>query len=143
MAATHKKREQALQRLEAAGERVTDARIDILATLLAAERALSHRELETAVKVGGRKPDRVTLYRVLDWLVEHGLAHKVASEDRVWRFNALAHERKDHAHFHCERCGRVFCLDDDTAATKAPHLPRGFRPRHVELTVQGTCAQCG
>jgi hypothetical protein len=32
--------------------------------------------------------DRVTAYRVLRWLEQHGVAHRLADEERVWRFSA-------------------------------------------------------
>ena len=73
--------------------------------------------------------DRVTLYRALDCLTEAGLAHKISSDDRIFRYNAGTgvdhHEHRQHehgghghnptqhqhGHFKCTRCARVFCLD--------------------------------
>jgi len=74
--------------LTAADGRVTPARLAVLEILLDSAAALSHHELEDAVEKHGVDVDRVTLYRVLDWLVERGLAHRIAADDRVWRFNA-------------------------------------------------------
>jgi Fur family ferric uptake transcriptional regulator len=127
--------------LRAAGHKVTAPRLAVLSALLASEDTLTHREVESTVRIAGKRADRVTVYRVLEWLVEHRLAHKVAGEDRAWRFNANPRARGDHAHFHCHRCGRVFCLDD-VLKTARPRLPRGFHSDHIELTVQGTCARC-
>ncbi|MDP2154493.1 MAG: transcriptional repressor [Sulfuricella sp.] len=128
----------------AAGERPTPARCAVLATLLAAERALTH--LEIGKRLGeGIKVNRVTLYRVLEWLVQHRLAHKIAGEDRVWRFNAsLPAEEASHrhAHFQCNRCGSVSCLEGMPTAF-ALSLPAGFRSQEVELTIRGICAVCG
>lgn len=108
--------------------------------LLDSARALSHHELESAL-VAGTPVDRVTLYRVLDWLVEQGLAHRVAGLDRVWRFSIAHESHASHAHFQCNRCGKVICLGE--AATNRVPLPRGFRSEAVELTVKGRCAECG
>ncbi|MBK8524409.1 MAG: hypothetical protein IPL58_10055 [Betaproteobacteria bacterium] len=47
--------------------------------------AASGHDVESALGAGSL--DRVTLYRVLDWLVESGLAVKGADERRVWRFS--------------------------------------------------------
>ena len=55
--------------------------------------------------------DRVTLYRVLEWLVDNGLAHRVTDAQRVFRFSAADDTAKghaSHAHFRCEVCARVF-----------------------------------
>lgn len=133
--------------LHGAGERSTPARLAVLDILLAAPRALTHAEIAATARKKGSALDRVTLYRVLDWLVEKGLAHKIAGEDRVWRFNALPGEARDqvgaheHAHFQCRRCGRLYCLDGLRPAF-AFTLPPGFRCDHAELTLRGTCPDC-
>ena len=123
------------------GLRVTQPRIKVLATLLAAPRTLTHREVEQRVR--RLSPiDRVTVYRVLEWLVVNQLAHRIEGNDRVWRFNAVADEHADeHAHFKCSDCRRVICLAD-VAAPRRINLPAGYRSQRVELTVQGVCDTC-
>lgn len=124
--------------------RITPMRTRVLAALLEAPRALTHGELER--QLGDDAPlDRVTLYRVLDWLVQEGLAHKIAGEDRVWRFNANAEitptATHRHAHFRCLACGKVYCLENiGTALTL--DLPEGFHAEALDLTVSGHCPDC-
>lgn len=121
--------------------RVTPTRTRVLTTLLDAERALTH--LEVAERLAPAVAlDRVTLYRTLDWLVEQALAHRVAGEDRTWRFNASpggapAH----HAHFNCTRCGQIFCIEALTPAL-ALQLPPDFHAQQIELSIKGLCAGC-
>jgi len=123
------------------GERLTRPRVEVLAVLLAAERALSHHEVESRINAS-LGIDRVTVYRVLDWLSEKGLAHKIAVEDRLWRYNAVEHAHsQSHAHFQCERCGMVICLDEQDDALRV-RVPRGFISREIALTVKGFCATC-
>jgi Fur family transcriptional regulator, ferric uptake regulator len=127
-------------RIRALGARATPARIAVLQLLGQAERALSHRDVEEALQAGF---DRVTLYRVLDWLVESGLAHRVAEADRVFRFSIAAHSdvpHQKHAHFRCEACGKVFCLED--IPTPTPVLPNGFSSKAVDYCITGQCARC-
>lgn len=120
--------------------RATRSRIEILAVLLAARRALTHHEIERQVRRAGM--DRVTIYRVLEWLVACGLAHRIAGDDRVWRFNAAEDEHAQrHAHFKCNDCGEVICLEAALPAGDVP-LPSGYRPQEVELIVKGLCAGC-
>lgn len=130
-------------RLGALGARATRSRIDVLATLIAAERALTHHEIEARLDAG-RVVDRVTLYRVLDWLTAQGLAHKLSGDDRVWRFSLTdpgkAAGGHAHAHFQCSDCGKVICLEE--ARLPAISLPRGFKRRAVEVTVKGSCDEC-
>src|SRR5919106_648065 len=125
-----------------AATRATRQRIEVLAVLLAARRALTHHEVEREVR-RALGMNRVTIYRVLEWLVARGLAHRISGDDRVWRFNA-AHEapaRQQHAHFKCNDCGEVICLETAVAARPVP-LPAGYRPQEVELTVKGLCPDC-
>lgn len=123
------------------GERITPGRIHILAMLLSERRAVTHHEIEERLK-GKHRFDRVTLYRVLEWLNEKGFVHRLVSADRVWRFRANIHEHsQQHAHFECLRCTKVVCLDDFETAHDFG-LPEGYRSREVELTVKGLCAEC-
>lgn len=141
MAPTFRDRAETLVRRT--GARVTRQRIEVLAVLLAARRALSHHEIERRLN-RDLGIDRVTVYRVLEWLTMHNLAHKIAGEDRIWRFNA-AHDEPErghaHAHFKCNGCGEVICLDEVRAA-RGIRLPSGYRSQDVELTVKGLCVEC-
>jgi Fur family ferric uptake transcriptional regulator len=144
--------EQARDRVRATGARVTGARVKVLAELLQADAALTHTDLQHRLEHGDAHEllDRVTLYRVLEWLVEAGLAHRVSGPDRVWRFSAhgddgeaTAHGHQ-HGHFKCRRCERMFCMKASTrlARTVRGMLPDGFAGDEVELTVLGLCAGC-
>ena len=123
--------------LRAAGLRVTSGRSRVLEVLRAADRPLSHGEIETAV--GG---DRVTLYRILDALVGAGLALRAPDERGLFRYSAAgtAGLHADHAHFRCTDCGAVFCLE--SALPPPPRLPQGFRLADASFDLRGTCAAC-
>lgn len=122
------------------GERATEARRRTLEVLLEAERPLSHAEIETALAARGAL-DRVTLYRVLDWLVAKGLAHKILGHDRAWRFNATVDDARGHAHFSCTDCSKVYCLTGVKPAFVLS-LPPGFRLEEADLVLRGTCPNC-
>jgi Fur family ferric uptake transcriptional regulator len=127
--------------IAAAGQRATLARVRILAILMDSERPVSHHEVEQLLAHGGHV-DRVTVYRVLEWLTNAGLAHKIAGDDRIWRYKSQSgHGDETHAHFKCSRCKAVFCLDDMNTAF-ALHLPPGYRSERVDLTIRGRCAGC-
>lgn len=100
--------------------RITPARIKVLAALLEARCAFSHQDMQDQFT----EMDRVTLYRALDCLTDAGLAHKIAGDDRVFRYSAGAEHgdasphgsathqaQHQHGHFKCTRCAKVFCLD--------------------------------
>jgi len=123
--------------IAAAGARATAARVAVLETLIAATGALSHTELQERIN---RTVDRVTLYRVLDWLVGHGFAHRRTDGDGVWRFLPSGSTHDTHAHFNCTRCGTVHCLPSQVEPKL--RLPAGYRRESVDLTVRGVCAGC-
>ena len=133
--------QQALTLLQHSQGRATPIRIKVLELLLQSSTALSHLDLEQLAQQQGLEADRVTLYRPLDWLVEQGLAHKVAGSDRTWRYNAQAELYHPHAHFACRHCKQVFCLERIQPAVLFS-LPEGFRLDQVEITLTGQCAHC-
>lgn len=123
------------------GARLTMARVQILRILLNSDRALSHNEVEA--KLGRNYAiDRVTVYRVLDWLTQEGLGHKLTDTERVWRFNAsLNGKGGNHPHFACTCCGSTVCLEN-ASAPRTPKLPPGYVAKTVEVLVQGLCNEC-
>lgn len=119
------------------GARITPWRVKVLQVLLDAQRPLSHQDVLAVLEDDA---DRVTVYRVLEWLTETGLAHKLAGDDRVWRFSVAPAPHR-HAHFHCHVCGHFYCLEDVSADLPVT-LPSGFAAEAVEITVKGICADC-
>lgn len=128
--------------IAARGGRMTRTRVAVLDVLLAAEQSLTHDEIGAALAEQGIKHDRVTLYRTLDWLVESGVAHKMAGEDRARRFGVATSGPHEHAHFHCDRCGKVVCLEGLQPAV-AVNLPGGYQLDRAELVLHGACPTCG
>ena len=101
----------------------------------------------------GGAPDRVTVYRTLNSLVESGIAHRVDPGDRVFRFSMTDHAKctehhhvHEHPHFVCDSCGKVQCLqgaevviktqDEDTARTAR------WRVKQQDVVLHGTCDAC-
>lgn len=74
--------EKARELVRHTGDRATHHRIRTLATLLAEQHALTHREIEERLNVK-EQLDRVTLYRVLEWMSKKNLVHKITEDDRV------------------------------------------------------------
>lgn len=138
--------------LRAASVRITSARVKVLAALLDAQRAFSHQDVQDAFA----DMDRVTLYRALDCLTDAGLAHKIAGDDRVFRYSAGADHgsaqdsqapHHQHGHFKCTRCAKVFCLDSIVEAgllsdALQETLGKGFQSHDIEFTIKGWCADC-
>jgi Fur family peroxide stress response transcriptional regulator len=91
----------------------------------------------------GRLPglSRTTVYRVLETLVQAGLARKVQHADAVVRYDPMV-ER--HHHLVCDACGRLVDVDD--AAVPALTLPMargaGFEIRAYTVSFTGLCTRC-
>ena len=127
------------EQIRRCGARATPARVRVLRLLREAPTPLSHAEIEA--RLGELAIDRVTLYRVLDWLVMSGLAHKNADAQRVFRFSSASlGEHTTHVHFRCEQCGGVYCLD--ASLPVAPALPPGFSLTRLDFDLRGICANC-
>jgi Fur family ferric uptake transcriptional regulator len=125
------------------GGRVTRARAWVLKVLQSAQGPLSHRDIERLlVREAAREMDRVTLYRVLDWLVAVDLAHKGADRRGVFRFSVAKPDggHQGHMHFRCTTCGGVFCLG--ASLPPLPALPRGFSLASAEFDIRGECRAC-
>ena len=125
-----------------AGGRVTSSRTRIFALLKSASFPLSHSKIETMLAQDEQPVDRVTIYRVLDWLADVGLAHKAADGQGVFRFSAADPdgEHAQHTHLRCTGCGGIFCLD--TPPPPRPALPRGFRFGSMAIDIRGECPRC-
>jgi Fur family ferric uptake transcriptional regulator len=148
--------------LRRASVRITAARIRVLTALLDAHCAFSHQDVQETLT----DMDRVTLYRALECLTDAGLAHKIADDDRVFRYSAgteygrhadLVHTAQhQHGHFKCTRCTRVFCLDGSSNSAGKRGAPlqqelqnalqatlgKGFQSHDIALTIKGWCADC-
>ena len=131
------------EKIRETGARVTSARVQVLAVLMSAKLPLSHSDIETVLaKSTSITLDRVTLYRVLDWLVEVELAHKAANTRGVLCFSAAEPniEHEAHMHFRCNDCDRVICLD--IPKPTVPRLPKGFQISSLDLEISGKCPDC-
>jgi len=147
------------QALRGANLRVTSVRLSILNVLSQARRALDAQRVYEAVEASSKRsaPDRVTVYRTLNSLVDAGLAHKVDPGDRVFRFSLTDHARctehkhvHEHPHFVCDSCGTVECLDEEQVVVKRRSAnPKGSarstpkrKLRQDGVVLHGTCGDC-
>ncbi len=139
-----------------AGLRSTKARLAVLNVLASANNALSHAE--TLAQMASQKEfDRVTIYRVLDWLTEHHLIHKIYGENRAWKFQFSQNtykisepnvnkkhflpEMHQHAHLHCSSCGKITCIHE-----LKPQFPQSvlmlYHVESIDINIKGLCQDC-
>lgn len=135
------------------GLKVTLPRLAVLRVLRAAKGPMTHGEVWEALVAQGL--DKATVYRNLLDLARVGLARRSDLGDHAWRFEAAKQDsaRRDrsshgeavdeHAHFVCNECGTVECLDEVTVqTTRSTRVPRSLRKQQVEILVKGRCDSC-
>ena len=85
-----------------------------------------------------------TVYRTLDFFLEHGFLHKIESR------NAYAPcEHLDHAHHGiqliCQRCGRTDEIENAgvDSLLRETEARAGFTPQKQVVEIEGVCQDCG
>jgi Fur family ferric uptake transcriptional regulator len=131
---------QAVSLIKNTKARVTTTRVKVLDFLLSQTDSLTHHEIQE--KLAAEAIDSVTLYRVLEWLTENELVHRIAGADQVWRFSAGGgHHAHEHAHFQCTRCDKLTCFTE-LKLPQAMALPDGFHSQEVDFLIKGLCPRC-
>lgn len=131
-----------------AGQRLTDKRKNVLAELLRSPTPLSAYDIVAALeKSHGQPVTPMSVYRMLDFLVENNLAHRLKTENK---YLACAHITCSHDHsvqqfLICERCQTVKEIAIDSRVINA--LTRGvakagFQLSKSPLELRCLCAAC-
>jgi len=89
--------------------------------------------------------NRVTVYRILDTLVEHKILEKISTGGRAAHYGIAPNENHaPHPHFYCTGCGQLDCLMPESLTVNSQNLLKTF-PGHVEkidIRVEGICRNC-
>jgi Fur family ferric uptake transcriptional regulator len=105
---------------------------------------LSHREIYMSLRES-HPIDRVTIYRILDLLVERKLVARISSGDRSFRYGLVSRaDHSQHPHFYCSSCGHMGCLDAKALSLDITQLLKtipGLVSR-VEVRLDGICENC-
>ena len=89
--------------------------------------------------------NRVTVYRILDLLVENSLVDRISSGGRAFYYGLAPNEHHEpHPHFYCTQCGKMNCLDPAAMTVNTDPLKKTFQGRihKVEVRVDGICDKC-
>jgi len=123
--------------------RLTPDRKAVLEALLDDHRAQGAYDLMERIDWRGRRPAPTVIYRALDFLVSHGLAHKIESLNA---FMACPQAGQNHRPMImiCSDCAQVAEFDAPAigrSISKAA-AAKGFVPRETTVEVTGLCAAC-
>lgn len=130
------------------GSRLTQKRKLVLHSLLSAEHALSAYELAEIYEAQfGEKLSAVSAYRMLDFLVEENLAHRLELANK---YVACEHINCDHSHgapqfLICKKCNKVKEVSINPSMIQELQdsvNDSGFRLVSPQLEINCLCEEC-
>ena len=89
--------------------------------------------------------NRVTVYRILDLLVEKGLVDRINGGGRSFVYGLAPNENHPaHPHFFCKSCGSLECLNPQSLNVDLEPMQRTFAGliENIEVRVDGLCKNC-
>ncbi len=121
--------------------RPTAVRLLVLQAVNRFDDTFSLADLEAATET----IDKSSIFRTLTLFAAHHLLHIVEDGSGATKY-CLCRNDHDctpdelHCHFHCERCGRTYCLEQ----THIPAIdcPEGFEVHQINYLVKGLCPDC-
>ena len=129
---------------EAHGARLTDLRREVLGLILDSSAPAGAYDLLDRLRATRDNAAPPTVYRALEFLLEHGLIHKV---ERLSAFvGCIAEDEHSHAaqFLICRTCGKVTEIEDHglahALADAAERL--GFTVGKATIEAEGQCAAC-
>ncbi len=127
--------------LKKEGLNLTKPQIRVLQELFCANSPLSRNDL--LKRLGENRPDKVTVYRILEKLCKTGLVHKAYVQKRAWNYELAHHcdEKQCHPHFTCNNCGKTFCMTG-SAVPLVENLKKGFIIQRQQVRIEGLCPAC-
>ncbi len=121
--------------------RVTSARLAVLDSLLNAPNPLNQEQIAESLKPNS--PDKVTIYRSLEKLVEADVIHLAYIKDRTGYYEPADNcdSRQCHPHFTCKVCKSTICLTQ-TRLPLLKQVPPGFVLENQKVLLSGICSSC-
>lgn len=130
--------------LRSFGLRSTSSTLATLRCFETSAQALSHDDLTR--QLADAAPDKVTLYRILERLLQAGILQRYADSTRIQRFSLT--QRAAVGLFECDNCHLVIPITQDDELKAAldmvkSHLSgQGMTDRETLLSSHGICPDC-
>ncbi|MBL6995971.1 Fur family transcriptional regulator [Desulfobacula sp.] len=90
--------------------------------------------------------NRVTVYRILDLLVDHNVVERISTGGRAFYYGlAPNNHHEPHPHFYCTSCGQMDCLSPESLSVDMETFIKTFPGQidKVEVRIDGICKNCG
>jgi Fur family ferric uptake transcriptional regulator len=132
-----------IERLEAAGYRLTEPRRAVAQLISAREGHFTAAELLADASVRGLAIGRATVFRMLELLTQIEALERVDLPGGGHAYVACTPSRHHH-HVICESCGRVADVDDQSLASALEHVQRstGWLVDSHRIELYGRCPRC-
>jgi len=127
----------AMERLRAAGKRVTPER-ELLVGIISRNPHLDAAEIYRIAKGEQPRIGLATVYRTLNLLKELGVV-RVCELGEAHRHYEV--QQDDHLHLVCSHCGRIIDIPPSASIRKLAES-RGFHVEQIRLELIGYCAAC-
>lgn len=126
------------------GVKLTSLREDVLRVMLASHQALGAYDIIERLAQQGRRLAPISVYRIIDVLVEARLVHRLESKNAFFACHGHHSDDKSVVVLICEHCHGVAEADapDAWSAINALTQASSFQVSETVLEIQGTCANC-
>ena len=125
------------------GSKLTSQRRDILNCVAQSHSAVGAYDIIERMAGQGPRPAPITVYRSIDFMLAHGLVHRIESRN-AYVACLHTHEGEPAALLVCEACGMVAELDAEDIFSDLGKIAsnEGFRPSRTMIEMTGQCAAC-
>jgi Fur family zinc uptake transcriptional regulator len=123
------------------GVRFTDMRRRVFAAVWESHAPIGAYDILAQLNAAGGRNAPMAVYRALDFLIEHGLIHRVASLNA---FVGCACPGDNHTNplLICRMCGTVAELDAPAVHTAVAKAVPGFAVESEVIEISGVCPHC-
>lgn len=133
----------AAARCAARGARLTDIRREVLEVVWSSHRPIGAYDILADLGRDGRRLAPPTVYRALDFLLEHGLVHRVASRNAFFGCPSPGHAQAVELLI-CTECGSAVEIHEQrvTSAVAGAATRHDFEVLPQTIEILGRCAGC-
>jgi len=116
----------------------------VLMLLKESKKPVSVPDLQHLLEDKDLKPNKTTLYRMLEKLVEEGSVEVLLLDPKVTHYELKTHH---HHHFRCDSCDEIKCISDPELESQIHALEhkletKGMTIKDHHFSLSGTCTTC-
>ncbi|MBN8548759.1 MAG: transcriptional repressor [Deltaproteobacteria bacterium] len=137
--------QEVLDTLRASGARITALRSSLIGLFIGSSRPLTAAEILAELKKKKLAPNKSSVYRELDFLLELGRIIEIDVLEGMKRYEWQPEHAQHHHHIVCTQCGVVECIElcfNEEELSAKVAKKSGFAVTSHVLEFFGVCADC-